>query len=107
MLHSSANCRLFTITGLANNKGIEVTSPINVEVRPIGGSYGFLAEFREAGISVQGETEETAVERIREIILEWFEDMCRVQFDKLSPDTRKALQVLRSHLIRSAIPQYP
>jgi|SRR5579883_1130330 len=82
------------------NPNAELLQPIPVSLWPLKDGTGYLGQFEEAGICVQGESETAALERVTVVVLEWFDDLSRVEPDKLLPDTRRVLRILRRYLTK-------
>jgi hypothetical protein len=75
----------------------ELERPIPVMLQP--SDDGFTATFFDANIGSSGDTEEEAVDNLRTLIIDTFDLLDSTQTEKLGPEPRRRLRLLRS-LIR-------
>ena len=77
----------------------DLVRDISVVVQPV--DRGFTATFFDANISTSGETQEEAVENLKSLIVDIFEDLEAEPPEKLGPEPVRQLGVLRAFLRRS------
>ena len=74
----------------------ELLRPITVAISDDGD--GFMATFHDANISTTGDTEQEAFENLKSLILDVFDSLEREPPERLGPEPRRQLAVLRSFL---------
>jgi hypothetical protein len=73
---------------------------IPVVVRPEGG--GYVASFFDANIHASGETDQEAIDNLRTMILDVFDQLTELVPDQLAPVAERQLRVLTNHMGRAA-----
>ena len=74
----------------------ELLRPITVSISEDGD--GYMATFYDANISTTGDTEQEAFENFKNLILDVFDSLEREPSERLGPEPRRQLAVLRSVL---------
>src|SRR5260370_31321900 len=95
---SSTRVGPIPITVLAPGR-YELVKDIPAVLQPV--DDGFTATFFDANISSSGDTEEEAVSNLRSLIVQIFEDLEAEAPERLGPEPKRQLEVLRA-LIRHA-----
>jgi deoxycytidine triphosphate deaminase len=72
----------------------KLTRDIPVALQP--SDDGFIATFFDANIGSSGDTEEEAIDNLRTLIIDTFELLESTQSEKLGPEPRRRLKLLRS-----------
>lgn len=78
----------------------QLLAPIRVTLET-DGHEGCLASFFDANISTTGDTEQEAFDNLKNLILDVFDSLGKERPERLGPEPRRQLEVLRS-LIRGA-----
>jgi len=74
----------------------ELLRPITVAIVEDGD--GYMATFYDANVSTTGDTEQEAFENLKSLILDVFDSLERERPERLGPEPRRQLAVLRSFL---------
>lgn len=74
----------------------ELLQPITVAIAE--DEDGYMATFYDANISTTGDTEQEAFENLKNLILDIFDSLARERPERLGPEPKRQLAVLRSFL---------
>ena len=82
------------ITTLGPTRPFELVRDLPIVVQPT--DHGFTATFFDANVSMSGDTQEEAVENLKDILIDLLEDLGSEPTRKLGPEPARQLQILKA-----------